>query len=69
MMGNDTSREDDAKTNRAVSRRNMLLTGTSALAAVGLTSAAPTQTAHAQSTAPPGGRKPNILVLWGDDIG
>ena len=68
-MGNDTSREDDAKTNRAVSRRNMLLTGTSALAAVGLTSAAPTQTAHAQSTAPPGGRKPNILVLWGDDIG
>jgi hypothetical protein len=68
-MSNDTSHQDDSKTNGAVSRRNMLLAGTSALAAAGLTAAAPTQTAHAQPAAPTGGRKPNILVLWGDDIG
>src|SRR5271169_3411266 len=68
-MSNDILHEDDTKTNGAVSRRNMLLTGTSALAAAGLTAAAPTQTAHAQPAAPTGGRKPNILVLWGDDIG
>jgi arylsulfatase len=46
----------------------MLLTGTSVLAAAGLTAAAQTQTAHAQPAAA-SGRKPNILVLWGDDIG
>ena len=68
-MSIDTSHEDDTKTNGAVSRRNMLLTGTSALAAAGLTAAAPAQTAHAQPATPTGGRKPNILVLWGDDIG
>jgi arylsulfatase A-like enzyme len=53
-------------------RRNLLLAGTalSVLGAVGL--GASPQVARAQQTPaspPAGGRKPNILVIWGDDIG
>jgi arylsulfatase len=49
----------------------MLLTGTSALAAAGVVSAALTSTAQAQQQTPAstGARKPNILVIWGDDVG
>ena len=57
----------------ALSRRHMLLTGTSALAAAGLTAGQVSQ-AQAQPAPPPrppalSGRKPNILVIFGDDIG
>jgi arylsulfatase A-like enzyme len=52
-------------------RRQMLLAGTalSALSTVGL--GASTQIAQAQQPAPPatGGKKPNILVIFGDDVG
>ncbi len=54
-----------------MNRRNLLLAGSALAASVGLpsplatTSAAPQQTA----TGPPSGKKPNILVIWGDDIG
>ena len=73
-MSNDSLREKDQKkqlTGGPVSRRSMLLTGTSLLAASGLVTAAPTQTVQAQTATPaaPDGRKPNILVIWGDDIG
>ena len=57
---------------RTVSRRRMLLAGT-ALAASGL--AGGTAVAQAQPTSPqwpaaaPGGTRPNILVIFGDDIG
>ena len=57
---------------RTVSRRRMLLAGT-ALAASGLSGG--TAVAQAQPTSPqwpaaaPGGTRPNILVIFGDDIG
>jgi arylsulfatase A-like enzyme len=53
------------------SRRNILFAGTALAAASALTSAAPIETAQAQRrrTASAGGRQPNILILWGDDIG
>ncbi len=49
-------------------RRNMLLGGT-ALAASAVGSAAAFQRAQAQQPAVPAGRRPNILVIWGDDVG
>src|SRR6478736_7397027 len=51
-------------------RRRILLGGT-ALAASGLASAPTIQTAQAQqpAPAPASGRKPNILMIMGDDIG
>ena len=68
--------ENDEKKQRArgaLSRRHMLLTGTSALAAAGLAAGQVSQ-AQAQPAPPPrpaaaAGRKPNILVIFGDDIG
>ena len=55
-----------------VSRRNILLAGTTMAAASALAAGAPVQTAQAQQQRPapaPSGRKPNILVIWGDDVG
>ena len=53
------------------SRRNMLLTGSSILAAAGLQSAAPITTAQGQQPAPAAGAggPPNILVIMADDVG
>jgi len=50
-------------------RRNFLLAGSalSVLSTVGL--GVPVQQAQAQQAAPAGGKKPNILVIFGDDIG
>ena len=57
----------------AFNRRNILLTGTSALAAAALVSTAPTATAQTQAQTQPqpsaAGQKPNIVVIMGDDIG
>ena len=51
-----------------LNRRNMLLAGTSMAAASALGTAASTiQTTTAQAQA--SGKKPNILVIFGDDIG
>ena len=56
---------------RMSSRRRMLLAGTAlaGLSTVGL--GTPVEQAQAQQTPPPaaGGRKPNILAIFGDDIG
>ena len=58
---------------RPMSRRKMLLAGTTLAAASALSSAARTQVAQAQQPAPAptpaAGRRPNILVIFGDDIG
>jgi arylsulfatase len=49
-------------------RRRMLLAGTAMMATVGIAKAV--QQAQAQQApAPAGGKKPNILVIFGDDIG
>jgi arylsulfatase A-like enzyme len=56
---------------RDLSRRNILLSGTTFAAAAAVGTAAPAQLAQAQQqpTIPTSGKKPNILVIFGDDIG
>jgi arylsulfatase A-like enzyme len=57
----------------ALSRRNILLAGTSIAAATAINAVDRTQVAQAQQPSQqpsaPSGSKPNILVIWGDDIG
>ena len=60
--------------NTTLNRRRILLGGTSLATAVALGSGAPVRVAQAQqqrpaATAAPGGGKPNILMIMGDDIG
>ena len=59
--------------NSAVARRNILFGSTTLAATAALGSVAPMQVAQAQQPTPapgsPGGRKPNILFIMGDDIG
>jgi arylsulfatase len=53
-----------------LSRRNVLLAGTALLATSAVNSNASAQPAPAQPRpARPAGERPNILVIWGDDIG
>ena len=56
---------------RGDSRRRNLLLGGSALSVLGVLGMLPRQAGAQQQLAPPatGGRKPNILVIFGDDIG
>jgi Sulfatase len=64
--------KDTKTTDAAVSRRKILLGGTTLAAATAMASAAPIKTAQAQQQRPataPAGSKPNILIIWGDDIG
>jgi arylsulfatase A-like enzyme len=78
-MPDDTREQDrhEASLNetedRALSRRNILLGSSALVAAATMTSGAlgQAQKAAPAPTAPvaPSGRKPNILVIWGDDIG
>ena len=58
---------DDTKRN--LSRRNVLLAGTTFAAASAMTSSLVTDTAQAQQPVPANGQRPNIVVIWGDDIG
>jgi len=53
----------------AVNRRNILLGGTTLAAAATIVSGNPIHVAQAQQQAAGSGRKPNILVIFGDDIG
>jgi arylsulfatase A-like enzyme len=56
----------------ALSRRRILLAGTTLAAATAINTVDRTQVAQAQQQsqpAAPSGRKPNILVIWGDDVG
>jgi arylsulfatase len=69
-MSAEDRREQEAK-NREFDRRSILLGSTGLAAASVLGSASPTRAAQAQpAPAPaPGGRRPNILMIMGDDIG
>jgi Sulfatase len=54
----------------AINRRNVLLGGTTLAAASTMTPGGTVRVAQAQQSTPSvGGQKPNILVIWGDDIG
>jgi Sulfatase len=58
--------------NSALSRRRILLGGTSIVAATAINAVDHTQVAQAQQpqqSPAPGGRRPNILVIFGDDVG
>src|SRR5215203_537036 len=64
--------QDKTKTeNRVLDRRRVLLGSTTLAAASALGAGAPVRVAQAQAQQPaaPSGRRPNILVIMGDDIG
>ncbi len=68
MNEEDPDRNDQSKTN--INRRNMLLTGTAlAVSSMAATVAASSSSQAQQPAAPVSGRKPNILMIMGDDIG
>ena len=53
----------------ALNRRKILLGSTTLVAASAIATSQPLQVAQAQQPAAPSGKKPNILVIFGDDIG
>ena len=61
------SAKDDSENKSTLSRRNMLLAGTTLAAASALSTTASVEKAVAQAAS--SGRKPNILVIMGDDVG
>src|SRR5262249_59186831 len=66
----ETRRSKTTRDQTAMSRRNILLAGTAMAAASAVGSGAVISTAQAQQNqAAPSGRRPNILVIFGDDIG
>jgi len=68
-QANETVKQADRS---ALSRRRILLAGTSIAAATAINTVDRPQVAQAQQPQPtpaPSGRKPNILVIFGDDIG
>jgi arylsulfatase A-like enzyme len=69
-MGGKTDQDKTKFDNGMLDRRRMLLASTTLAAASALCASPPVQVAAAQAQQPaPTGRKPNILVIFGDDIG
>jgi arylsulfatase A-like enzyme len=68
MSTDNTGDKSDLKQS-ALNRRNILLGGTTLAAASALGGRAPVTVAQAQEQPVPSGRRPNILVIFGDDIG
>jgi arylsulfatase A-like enzyme len=70
LMSLKIDRNNTEANKRALSRRNILLGGTTLAAASAISGAAPIKVAQAQAQpAASTGRRPNILVIFGDDIG
>lgn len=59
----------NADNGSTLNRRHLLLASTSFVAASALSAPLPGSIAQAQPAAAPGARRPNIVVIWGDDIG
>jgi len=70
-MSDKHDRDRTGAKDRALDRRKLLLGGTTLAAASALVSGAPIRTAQAQQQPAPAapGRRPNILVIFGDDVG
>jgi arylsulfatase A-like enzyme len=71
MSGQDNEGKSNRKST-VVNRRNMLLAGTTIAAATAIATTNPLEVAQAQqqpAVSPAGGKKTNILVIFGDDIG
>jgi arylsulfatase A-like enzyme len=70
---NDTSGRKPDESKSDLNRRNILLGGTAIAALSAFATTAPVQVAQAQqprpATTPPPGGRPNILVIFGDDVG
>src|SRR5262245_52116048 len=60
------SKDEIDSTLQPINRRNILLAGTAFAAASAVGSAS---IAAAQAQQAPSGQRPNILVIWGDDVG
>jgi hypothetical protein len=67
MSSQDIGDRENSRSN-PLNRRNILLGGTTFAAASAIAANSPAQVAQAQPPAP-SGKKPNILVIFGDDIG
>ena len=67
-MLKDDERKSSTKAHTS-SRRSVLLGGTTLAAASAIASGHAIRVAEAQQPGAPSGRKPNIVVIWGDDIG
>ncbi len=63
------ARKVTASESTVLQRRHLLLSGSSLVTASALAVAAIVPAARAQQQPPPSGRRPNILVIFGDDIG
>lgn len=68
MSGQDNDDKSGIK-QAALDRRKILLGSTTLVAASAIATSQPLQVAQAQQPAAPSGKKPNILVIFGDDIG
>ena len=68
MSGQDNEDKSGIK-QAALDRRKILLGSTTLVAASAIATSQPLQVAQAQQPAAPSGKKPNILVIFGDDIG
>lgn len=70
-MSNKDNRDATGGMKRVLNRRSILLGGTTLAAASAFTAGTPIRIAQAQVQAQPvpSGRRPNILVIFGDDIG
>jgi arylsulfatase A-like enzyme len=73
MRNNDRGAAERVSENTSFSRRNMLLAGTTFAAVSAFAATAPVRNVQAQGKQQPasttGGKRPNILVIYGDDIG